>query len=220
MTDPKQKLTGPEIAAADLIDWRQLLRGLHTRFATGDFVTGLALAQAIGAAAEEANHHPDLDLRYPHLDVKLSSHDVDGITQRDVDLARVISSLAAELGVAAAPRAVSTLELGLDTADQEAIRPFWLALLALDPAAGADDEVLDSSGRLPTIWFQPTEPHETPKQRLHVDITVPHDVAEERVAAALAAGGTLVSAERAPAYWVLADAEGNRACVCTWQDRD
>ncbi len=131
----------------------------------------------------------------------------------------MISSLAADLGVAASPRSVSTLELGLDTADEAAIRPFWLALLALQPSS-ADDEIHDPSGRLPTIWFQPTEPHETPKQRLHVDITVPHDVAEERVAAALAAGGTLVSADRAPAYWVLADAEGNRACVCTWQDRD
>jgi 4a-hydroxytetrahydrobiopterin dehydratase len=219
MTDTQQTLTGPEIQAAGLADWRQLLKGLHTRFATGDFVTGLALAGAIGAAAEEANHHPDLDLRYPHLDVKLASHDAGGVTQRDLDLARVISGLAADLGVVAQPQAVSVLELGLDTADHSAIKPFWLALLAL-PESEQSDEVVDSSGRLPAIWFQSTDPHATPKQRLHIDITVPHDVAEERVAAALAAGGTLVSDIRAPAFWVLADADGNQACVCTWQDRD
>ena len=46
------------------------------------------------------------------------------------------------------------------------------------------------------------------------------DVAEQRVADAIVAGGTLVSAERARAFWVLADPEGNEACVCTWQDRD
>jgi 4a-hydroxytetrahydrobiopterin dehydratase len=35
----------------------------------------------------------------------------------------------------------------------------------------------------------------------------------------VAAGGRVVSADRAPAFWVLADAEGNEACICTWQDR-
>ena len=57
------------------------------------------------------------------------------------------------------------------------------------------------------------------RNRLHIDVTVPHDVADLRVAAAIAAGGTLVSAESARAFWVLADPEGNEACVCTWQDR-
>jgi 4a-hydroxytetrahydrobiopterin dehydratase len=48
---------------------------------------------------------------------------------------------------------------------------------------------------------------------------VPHELAEERVAAAIAAGGRLVTVEYARSWWVLADAEGNEACVCTWQDR-
>ncbi len=219
MTDTRQTLTGPEIRAAGLADWRQLLQALHTRFATGSFVAGLELANAIGAAAEAANHHPDLDLRYPHLDVKLTSHDVGGVTQRDIDLAREISRIAAEQGVAARPGAVSVVELGLDTADRSAIIPFWRALLAL-PGPLSSDEIVDPSGRLPAIWFQSTEPHEVPRQRFHLDVIVPHDVAGERIAAALAAGGTLVSDTRAPAFWVLADAEGNQACVCTWQDRE
>jgi 4a-hydroxytetrahydrobiopterin dehydratase len=49
---------------------------------------------------------------------------------------------------------------------------------------------------------------------------VPHDQAEARVAAALAAGGHLVTDQYAPAWWVLADAEGNEACVATWMGRD
>jgi 4a-hydroxytetrahydrobiopterin dehydratase len=40
------------------------------------------------------------------------------------------------------------------------------------------------------------------------------------VEAALAAGGTLVSDDRAPTFWVLADAQGNKACVTTWTGRD
>ena len=41
-----------------------------------------------------------------------------------------------------------------------------------------------------------------------------------RIERALAAGGRLVSDSRAPAFWILADPEGNEACVCTWQGRD
>ena len=57
------------------------------------------------------------------------------------------------------------------------------------------------------------------RNRIHLDVTVPHDVADARVAAAIEAGGTLLSAESARAFWILADPEGNEACVCTWQDR-
>ena len=76
------KLTGPEIADAELTGWVYLLGGLQTRIATGDFATGLAVVNAIGAAAEEMDHHPDLDLRYDHVDVRLTSHDSGGVTER------------------------------------------------------------------------------------------------------------------------------------------
>ncbi|MDH3301367.1 MAG: hypothetical protein OES24_12755 [Acidimicrobiia bacterium] len=58
------------------------------------------------------------------------------------------------------------------------------------------------------------------RNRIHFDITVPPNEVEARIEAALGAGGTLVSAERARAFWILADADGNEVCVCTWQDRD
>lgn len=99
-----------DIDAADLPDWRLFGTALHTRFRTGNFATGLELLNAIGAAAEQANHHPDLDLRYPYLDVKLSSHDAGGVTARDVSLARRISELAAEHGVSASPSDVDAVE--------------------------------------------------------------------------------------------------------------
>jgi Glyoxalase-like domain len=56
------------------------------------------------------------------------------------------------------------------------------------------------------------------RNRIHIDVWVPHDQAEARVAAALAAGGRMVTDEHAPAWWTLADPEGNEADVCTWQD--
>ena len=58
------------------------------------------------------------------------------------------------------------------------------------------------------------------RNRIHVDVSVPHDEAAHRIAAALAAGGRLLSDAEAPAFWVLADPEGNEACVTTWQGRD
>jgi 4a-hydroxytetrahydrobiopterin dehydratase len=154
-------------------------------------------------------------LTYPQVDVTLYSHDVGGVTSRDVDLARQISAIAAELGVESAPREVSTLELALDVPATEEVKPFWAAVLAYDDR-GDSPEVYDRSGRNNTLWFQ-TAPEATGEvqQRFHLDIVVPREVAEERVQAALDAGGTLVSTDAVPSYWVLADAHGNKVCVCT-----
>ncbi len=155
MTDPKAKISYEQARDAGLDDWRWLLGGLHARFATGDFVTGIALADEIAKAAEEANHHPDLDLRYPFLAVKLVSHDVGGVTDRDLQLARRISELAAAAGVAADPASVQVLELALDTPDIHAILPFWAAVLDFKQHGDAP-EVIDPDGRITTLWFQKT----------------------------------------------------------------
>ena len=58
------------------------------------------------------------------------------------------------------------------------------------------------------------------RNRIHFDVSVPYDEAESRLRAALAAGGRLIYDTEAPAFWVLADAEGNEACITTWQGRD
>jgi 4a-hydroxytetrahydrobiopterin dehydratase len=65
---------------------------------------------------------------------------------------------------------------------------------------------------VPILWFQDTEEHETPRQRFHLDVQVPYDVAEHRIAAAVAAGAVVVDDSRAPWTTVLADQDGNRAC--------
>ncbi|MFD5277640.1 4a-hydroxytetrahydrobiopterin dehydratase [Pseudarthrobacter sp. NPDC058362] len=101
MTDPQRKLSTAEIAAAGLTGWRLTDQALAATFRTRKFSTGLELVNRIGASAEEANHHPDLTLTYPEVGVTISSHDVGGITSRDIDLARTISGHAADLGIAA-----------------------------------------------------------------------------------------------------------------------
>jgi 4a-hydroxytetrahydrobiopterin dehydratase len=214
-----ENLTTSQILDAGLDDWRKLAQALHARFRTGDFVTGLTFVTAVTEAAQLADHHPDVTLTYPFVDLKLISHDVGRITRRDLDLAHRISEIARELGVRADPAALSEIELALDTADLAAVGPFWAALLTGSTGSLAGNDVVDRGGRVPLLWFQDTDAHETPRQRFHIDLWVPHDLAEERIAAAVAAGGRVVDDEQAPSFVVLADQEGNRVCVCTCLDR-
>jgi 4a-hydroxytetrahydrobiopterin dehydratase len=166
-----------------------------------------------------------------YVDLKLISHDavfrddvgtehtVEWVTQRDVDLARRVSEIAAEQAVRADPASITTIELALDTADAARIAPMWAALLTGDTDAqghgSIGNDVRDATGRVPILWFQDTEEHETPRQRFHLDVWVAPEVADRRIAAAVAAGGRIVDDSQAPSYTVIADQDGNRACVCT-----
>ncbi|MBD8080453.1 VOC family protein [Cellulosimicrobium arenosum] len=204
-------------------DWRVVLASAQTRFRTGSFTAGVELVDAIGELADAADHHPDVDLRYPAVTVRLTSHDVGGLSRRDVELARQISAAARELDLVAAPESVQKLEIAVDTLVGPAVQPFWRAVLGYDeqsPDGSAAPALADATTHGPGFWFQQMDAPREQRNRIHVDVCVPHDVAEARVTAAIAAGGHLVSDESAPAFWVLADAEGNEACVCTWQSRD
>jgi 4a-hydroxytetrahydrobiopterin dehydratase len=213
-------LTATQVHHEALADWVLVVRALEARYETNGFATGLELVTRIGAAAEEADHHPDVTLTWPTVLVRLWSHDARGVTGRADALARRISAIAQELGVAATPARTQNLELCLDTAEIKATGPFWAAVLGYDWDE-ENLEIVDPDGRMPTAWFQQTDaPGEStrePRQRWHLDIHVDPSVADQRIEAALAAGGVLVSDEEAPSFTVLADAEGNRVCVCTWQ---
>ncbi|WP_299039348.1 4a-hydroxytetrahydrobiopterin dehydratase [uncultured Pseudokineococcus sp.] len=213
------RLTVQDVADAGLDDWRLLASGLHARFATGGMPAGLALVSGVVAAAEELDHHPDVDLRPGYVDLALVSHDVGRVTRRDLRLARRVSDLAAEQGLLARPELLAQLEVALDTADLAAVGPVWAALMTGDAGALDGNDVADRRGRLPLLWFQGTEAHATPRQRFHLDVWVPHDVAQERLDAAVAAGARVVDESHRPSFVVVEDPEGNRACVCTALDR-
>jgi len=233
MADTAQDLRSSVVTeAVDARHWRVILRRLRATFTTPDFATGAALVARIAAAADEANHHPDVLLRWGQVTVTSRSHDVEGLTQRDIDLANAISAIADELGLGSAVPRSEILEIAVDALDIPAVRPFWAAVFGYEEAtvlpfdglpadSSADDyvELRDPAGVGPTVWFQQMDAPRPQRNRIHFDIAVPHDEAETRVQAAVAAGGRLLSDDRAPAFWVLADPEGNEVCVCTWQAR-
>lgn len=224
------KLTGEQIAQMNLPDWRKLGQGLHARYLVDDFATGVGFVAAVGEAGSTLGHHPRVTIGHGNVDFELISdgvyrddqgieHVVAGVTQLDIDLARRITAIAAERAVDADPASITTIELALDTAYAATIAPVWAALLTGSTAAwsgkATSDDVRDPTGRAPTLWFQGTDEHETPRQRFHIDVWVAPEMAEQRIAAAVAAGGIIVDDSQAPSFTVIADQEGNKACVCT-----
>jgi 4a-hydroxytetrahydrobiopterin dehydratase len=199
-------------------DWRVLANGACAHFRTGSFARGVELVHVIGKLADAANHHPNVDLQYSGVTVQLMTHEVSGLSQRDVELARQISAAARAMGVQADPTAVQDVQITIDALVAPEVRPFWRAVLGYREVG--DEDLIDPRSRGPSIWFQKMDAVRPQRNRIHVDIFVPHDQAEARIAAALAAGGRLVTDRHAPAWWVLADAEGNEADVATWMGRD
>ncbi len=227
-------LRGPQIAAADLTDWRKLAQGLHARYLVDDFAAGARFVVAVGEAGDAIGHHPRVSIGTGYVDLELVSDDaiyrddegteyvVEWVTQQDVDLARRISGIAADHGLTADPTSVSEIELGLDTARSATIAPVWAALLtgsAESQGRGSpSDEVRDATGRVPNLWFGDDDEHgaeqATPRQRFHLEVYVAPEVAEQRIAAALAAGGTVVDDSEATGLTVIADQDGNTGVVC------
>jgi 4a-hydroxytetrahydrobiopterin dehydratase len=204
--------------ASGVADWRALFNGACAHFRTSSFAQGLELVDAIGRLADAANHHPDIDLRYRGVTVRLVTHDVDGLSERDVDLARHISLAARERGIPADPTSVQQVQVAVDAHAVPDVMPFWRAVLGYNQVG--DEDLVSPHGDGPSFWFQQMDAPRPQRNRIHIDISVPHDQAEARVAAAIAAGGHVVNDKFAPAWWTLADPEGNEVDVATWMGRD
>ena len=215
-----EKLSTQEILDAGLDDWRKLAQALHARYRIADFKAGAAFIAAIAEAAEAAGHHPDVKMTDGVVDVSLCTHE-DGlwVTQQDIDMARRITGIARQNGLEPEPTAVTQLEMALDTAHQDGVAPFWSVLLTGSPDNKIYDSIFDPTGRVPSMWFQGTSEHETPRQRWHFDVWLAPEVADGRIAAAVAAGGSVFDDSHAPSFTVLADPDGNKVCVCTCLER-
>ena len=229
--------------------WRLLLGGAYSSIAVGSLPAAVEVAAAAVRVCGPDAAHLRLDLRADRVDLvlrtpadgRLSRLDAtlaarispaDGrLSRLDATLAARISAAVGELGLATTPggagaaRPVQALEIAIDALDIPAVLPFWRAVFGYVVAArllaeGHEVIVVDPAGQGPTVWFQQLDAPRPQRNRIHFDLTVAEDEAEVRIAAALAAGGRLVSDAEARAFWILADPEGNEVCICTWQDRD
>ena len=212
-------ITPKQFHEADGVDdWRVLWSVAFALYRTGDFATGVRLVAEIGRLAEAAGHHPDLDLRSSVLEVRLVTKEHWSLTEADLALAQQISVAAEALGVRADPGATRTWEFALDALDVDKVRAFWCAVLGYEMAG--DTDIADPDGLYPPVYVQQMDVMREGRNRIHIDVGVPHDQAEARVAAALAAGGRIVSDRHAPTWWTLADPEGNEVDLATWIGRD
>jgi 4a-hydroxytetrahydrobiopterin dehydratase len=205
-------------AAEGVEDWRVLWSVAFALYRTGDFATGVTLVEQIGRLAGATGHHPDLNLRAGVLEVRLVTKDRWALTETDLDLARQISAAAAALGVPADPGSIRTWEFALDAVDVDKVRTFWCAVLGYELAG--DSDIADPDGLYPAVYVQKMDAMREGRNRIHIDVGVPHEQAEARVAAALAAGGRMVNDRFAPTWWTLADPEGNEVDLATWIGRD
>ena len=217
-------------AAVESTGWRYVLRELSASVPVSSMGEASTVAAvAVAACGGYADGHLRVDLRPDRVELSLQDRAQLAVTRRDTELAEAITAALAGLGAEIArpvsaqyPRPVQVMELAIDAMDIAAIRPFWRAVLGYgdEPGGGPEDAIIDPAGQGPPIWFQQMDEPRAQRNRIHFDITVADDEARPRIQAALAAGGVLVSDGAAPSFWVLADAEGNEACVCTWLERD
>jgi 4a-hydroxytetrahydrobiopterin dehydratase len=215
-----ERLNNRQILDAGLVDWRKLAQALHARYSIPNYAPAAAFLTVVAQVAEADGHHPDLRVTHGVIDISLCTHE-DGlwVTQKDIDMARRISDIARESGLEPRPTEVTQLEIALDTAQEDSAGPFWSVLLTGSPGNKIYDSIFDPTGRVSGLWFQGTDAHETPRQRWHFDLWLAPEVAEERIAAAVAMGGSVINDSEAPSFTVLADPEGNRVCICTAMGR-
>jgi len=197
-------------------DWRALWGGgfASSYFQTGSLGAGTALVQAISELPAAANHHVDLDLRADGVAVRIFTHEPGGLSSHDVEVAREISAAARKLGVKPDPSRVQQVQVQIDALVIPDVQPFWSAVLGYQLVG--DEDVFDPDRLGPPFSFQQMDAPRPQRNRIHIDVYVPRDQVEARIAAALAAGGHLVNDSHAPNWWTLADAEGNEVDLAIW----
>jgi 4a-hydroxytetrahydrobiopterin dehydratase len=204
------------------LGWRYVLGTLRTSVRASSLAQAAEVAtRAVGVDGSDG--HLSVDIRRDRVILTLQTATTATVTPPDVELARQISQRVNEIGLQTdghGPQPVQALEIAIDALDIPAIRPFWKSVMEYEDEVPGSHGLVDPAGQGPAIWFQQMDVPRPQRNRIHIDISVPHDEAEHRIQAALAAGGKLVSDAAAPAFWVLADPEGNEACITTWQGRD
>jgi 4a-hydroxytetrahydrobiopterin dehydratase len=202
------------LSAEGVEDWVVLHGGPTAVFRVGSLIEAAQLAEAV-AGMPGLEDRTVMSVARHHLTIRLT-REVWGTEARHVEVARAISTLARERGATADRSAVQEVQLAIAARPYDIDLPFWRAVLGYAPMH--EDNAIDPLGHGSTVWMQDLNPDKPLRHAMHVDVSVAREAAEQRLAAAVAAGGRIVEASEAPAAWILADRAGNKVCIAAWPD--
>ena len=203
------------LAADGVADWVVLHGGALAVFDVASLTAAARLAEAVAQIPGVEGTETVLTMADGRLTVRLA-RDVWLLESRHVELARAVSEVAGRHGAVADRSRAQEVQLAVAARPDAVDVGFWRAVLGYD--AMSDDNGADPLGHGSTVWLQELDETKSLRHAMHVDVSVAREHIEARLAAALAAGGRIVDESRAPAHWTLADAAGNRVCICAWPD--
>jgi 4a-hydroxytetrahydrobiopterin dehydratase len=203
------------LAADGVEDWVVLHGGAVAVYVVPSLADAAQLAAAVAAVPGLEESGAVLTLTRGQLTVRLT-RGVFRLEEHHIELAQAVSAVARDHAAVADRGRAQEVQLAVAARPEEVDVGFWRAVLGY--AALADDNAVDPLGHGPTVWLQELEPGKPLRHAMHVDVSVAREHAEERLAAALAAGGRVVAEFENPPAWVLADRAGNRVCVVAWPD--
>ena len=202
--------------AGDVDEWRVLFWGAYAYYRVGSFAEGARFVAAIAELADALGHFPDVDLRPEGLTIRTFTREDGGLSDRDVELARQISAVARTFELESDPSELQVVGIAVAQDAGSDARPFWSAALGYEDFGDVDS--VDRHRRNPNLSFQTLKKKRPGRGRLHVDVSVPADQAEGRVAAALAAGGRLADDSHVPNWWTLASPDNHGVDIAAWPD--
>ena len=201
------------LAADGIDDWAVLHGGATAVYQAASMADAARLAVAIAAVPGIEAVGAVLTIAGSRLSVRLT-RDMWQLEAGHVELARAVAAAARLHGAAPDRAVVQEVQLAVAARPDELDREFWRAVLGYAPAA--DDNVVDPLGNGSTVWIQPLDEAKPLRHAMHVDVSVARDQAQNRLAAALAAGGRIV--DQSTEHWTLSDRAGNRVCIAVWPD--
>lgn len=215
----------PTEAQEQLPGWTVVEGRLEISVLAKDFDGAIKFVNRFADVAEKLDHHPDFDIRYNTIRMRVVSHDVGGLTDRDTKFAAELDKLIDDLELKRQPKKISRTHLVVVTTDIERILPFWKAVLDFKESGGDDQPTMlvDRSDVLDPVRFHQRADANIPEDvdppagpvRMQMDVFVPAELAEQRMQDAIEAGGKLLSEADSASMWELADLDGNRVYLRT-----
>lgn len=211
-------------AQEQLPGWTVVDGRLEISVRAKDFTQAIEFINRFTNFAEAQDHHPDFEVRYNTIRMRVLSHDVGHLTDRDIRFATAVDVLIEEMQLKRQPEKIARTHLVLVSADVAAIKPFWQAILNFKEVKGDENLLVDRSDVLPAIRFHQFADTSASTDEVnlsgalgkaHLDVFLPADQATSRVQAAVEAGGKLLNDTAEPTEWELSDADGNRIFVRT-----